>query len=719
MEAAALIKSFFVIPIVFVGFGLSFWVLLSDKKSMTNRILFLEIIVIMLSILTDYCAALFNGLTALLLIRISYVLLIFAAAIFYYFVQYFPFKSKRSLFLDFLVSFATLLIGFVTIFSNRIVHSIDNMYGGNQVNLGGYIWLYYFLSSCLIIVSFLILFSKYNESTKINKSKMNLMIIGIMIYVLSQVTFNLILPMFGIQALYYLGDYSIIIFIVFTAYAIVKHHLFDLKLAVMRSVTYFMVLSTLAGLYFIAAYILSLLFNQELNNPGQAVGGVIVSLMLAFVFQPIKHFFDRITDRLFYKSSYNSDIFFAHINQIATLTTDLGELLRSSANEIAKTIKIEQVYFIVLRSDERPISAGTRHHNNLPVKDIQMVNNYFKNSRNLFLDRSYLSDDEKNNDIKRLLVSHKTELILPLIISKEFIGYMCLGDKKIGQYSSRDVNVLKTVSDELTIAIKNALAIQEVRDLNATLKQRIANATKELRSSNVQLQRLDKAKDEFVGMASHQLRTPLTTIKGYLSMVMEGDAGEISAEQYRLLDEAFMSSERMVNLINDFLNVSRIQTGKFIIDKHPTNLVKLIEQEVDRLRPNANSRGLEFIFKKPKDFPTVNIDESKMREVVMNFADNALYYSYEGAKIDVRLYINDKNQAVFEIIDTGIGVSADDQPRLFTKFYRASNAKRQRPDGTGVGLFLAKKVISAHGGKIIFESVEGKGSMFGFSLPIE
>ena len=410
---------------------------------------------------------------------------------------------------------------------------------------------------------------------------------------------------------------------------------------------------------------------------------------------------------------------FAHINQIATLTTDLSELLKNSVNEIAKTIKIEQVYFIVLRSDEKPISVGTSHHNNLPTNDIKMIDNYFSNNSDSFLDKSYLLDEKEDYHLRRLLVSHKTELILPLVISREFIGYLCLGDKKSGQYSSRDINVLKTVSNELTIAIKNALAIQEVRELNATLQQKIANATKELRASNTQLQRLDKAKDEFVGMASHQLRTPLTTVKGYISMVMEGDAGEITSEQRRLLDEAFMSSERMVNLINDFLNVSRIQTGKFIIDKHPTNLVRLIEQEIDRLKPNATSRKLEFVFKKPKDFPIVNIDESKIREVVMNFADNALYYSHEGAKIDISLYIDDSNQAVFEVIDTGIGVPDEDQARLFTKFYRAGNAKKQRPDGTGVGLFLAKKVISAQGGRIIFESVEDKGSTFGFSLPIE
>jgi len=218
-------------------------------------------------------------------------------------------------------------------------------------------------------------------------------------------------------------------------------------------------------------------------------------------------------------------------------------------------------------------------------------------------------------------------------------------------------------------------------------------------------------------MASHQLRTPLTSVKGYISMVIEGDVGEITKPQKKLLNEAFMSSERMVHLINDFLNVSRIQTGKFIIDKSPVDLSKLVSEEIDSLRPNATARGLKFTYKPPKKFPIMELDEGKMRQVVMNFADNAIYYSSQNATIAVSLSI-DNNEVLFTVKDTGIGVPMDEREHLFSKFYRASNARVRRPDGTGVGIYLAKKVIDAHGGKIVFESVEGKGSTFGFRLPL-
>jgi signal transduction histidine kinase len=199
---------------------------------------------------------------------------------------------------------------------------------------------------------------------------------------------------------------------------------------------------------------------------------------------------------------------------------------------------------------------------------------------------------------------------------------------------------------------------------------------------------------------------------------MEGDVGKVTPQQKHLLEEAFISSERMVRLIGDFLNVSRLQTGKFVIDKRPVDLAKLVAQELEGLTPNATARNLKFIYKKPKNIPILDLDENKIQQVIMNFSDNALYYSKENSTIKVSLRVVD-GQVEFTVKDSGIGVPADQQAQLFNKFFRATNARKQRPDGTGVGLFLAKKVIDDHGGKVMFESKENKGSMFGFQLPIK
>jgi len=200
-------------------------------------------------------------------------------------------------------------------------------------------------------------------------------------------------------------------------------------------------------------------------------------------------------------------------------------------------------------------------------------------------------------------------------------------------------------------------------------------------------------------------------------MLMDGDVGKVTSEQKHLLQEAFISSERMVRLIGDFLNVSRLQTGKFIIDRHPVDLAKTIEEEVEGLGPNASARGMKFTYTAPKNFPLLDLDENKIQQVIMNFSDNAIYYSKENSTIAIKLAVVG-NHVEFTVKDTGIGVPHAEQEQLFNKFFRATNARKQRPDGTGVGLFLAKKVIDAHNGEIIFHSKEGEGSTFGFRLPI-
>jgi signal transduction histidine kinase len=302
-------------------------------------------------------------------------------------------------------------------------------------------------------------------------------------------------------------------------------------------------------------------------------------------------------------------------------------------------------------------------------------------------------------------------------ISEEGLGYMALGPKKSGNpYTQQDIRVLDTVANELIIAIQNALHYEEIQQFNVVLQARVDDATRKLRRTNEKLKALDETKDDFISMASHQLRTPLTSVKGYLSMVLEGDAGNINATQRKMLGQAFTSSQRMVYLIADLLNVSRLKTGKFVIDAAPINLAHMVSEEMDQLVETAAAREIELSYDQPAAFPDLQLDETKTRQVIMNFVDNAIYYTPAGGHIKVELSDN-PTSVELKVIDDGIGVPKAEQHHLFTKFYRAGNARKARPDGTGLGLYMAKKVILAQGGSIIFESKEGKGSTFGFLFP--
>ncbi len=493
--------------------------------------------------------------------------------------------------------------------------------------------------------------------------------------------------------------------------SVVRHGLFDVRAAVVRGMAYVLVLTSLGLVYYLLAYGASLLIFKGTVSAGLSLSpvNVVLALLLAFLFQPFKRFFDKLTNQLFYKEMYSSEEFYEGLNAIVRVTVSLRQLVSKSSEFIKETLKADSVSFFVYKGENSIVSGGSEGYKKIPLADIHA----FDSMRRPL----YVGDPTLPVEIRRILVSHKLAVAVPLYRNNDPVGLMCLGEHRTSHYSHRDIRVLRVAAGELVVGIQNALAIQEIRDLNENLQQRIDAATKELRRSNAQLQRLDETKDEFISMASHQLRTPLTSIKGYVSMLIDGDLGKISPQQRGVLEEAFSSSERMVHLIGDFLNVSRLQTGKFVIEKRPTDLAELIASEVSALKQNAESRGLKLKYVKPKNIPVMELDADKLRQVVMNFMDNAMYYSKSESTITITL--KKVGESVeFAVKDTGIGVPEAEQAGLFTKFFRASNARKTRPDGTGVGLFLAKKVVADHKGEIIFQSKEGKGSTFGFRLPL-
>jgi signal transduction histidine kinase len=295
--------------------------------------------------------------------------------------------------------------------------------------------------------------------------------------------------------------------------------------------------------------------------------------------------------------------------------------------------------------------------------------------------------------------------VVKLYARQRLVGLIVVGFRQaIEDITEDDTRFVGRLSETVGVALDNKLLFEENQHMLHQLKE-----------SNIKLKALDETKDDFISMASHQLRTPLTSVKGYISLVLEGDAGKLDPLQKQMLTQAFNSSQRMVYLIADLLNVSRLKTGKFIIETKPVNLATIISEELSQLDEAAKSRQLKLDYSPPKNFPEVMLDETKIRQVVMNFADNAIYYTPAGGNIKVEL-VDTPNTIELRIVDNGLGVPKAEQPHLFTKFYRAGNARKARPDGTGLGLFMAKKVIAAQGGALIFTSIEGKGSTFGFTF---
>lgn len=529
--------------------------------------------------------------------------------------------------------------------------------------------------------------------------------------------FNLILPALGNYDLIWIGPLSTFVFVPIAYLAVVRYGLFDLRDAAVRTVSYGLALSVLTVAYYMAALVIMWVLEVMIPTSGLQSGSVhvVLALLVALAFQPIRDFFNYATDWLFYRQEYNRNAFFLELGNLLSHNANLQLLLRRVAVFLQKVFKAEQVFFAV-HSEGAFRFFGAKGHGRLPLPDALGI--YQACDQRTGQSKVVIADAVEDAALYEMLRVHRIALVLPLVLRERVIGYLLLGEHRGRGYTMRDIQLLESAAGELTVALNNALSLEEVQQLNHSLRQRIDDATRELRESNRQLQRLDEAKNEFISMASHQLRTPLTSIKGYLDMVLEGDLGKINATQKTVLTEAFSSSERMVQLINDFLNVSRLQTGKFSIDRQPSSLEALVREEVTLLQVVARQRQITLKTAISRQLPPLAIDADKFRQVILNMIDNAIYYSPNHSTVSVQLR-REGDEAVFTVRDKGIGVPKEEQAGLFGKFFRASNARKRRPDGTGVGLFLARKVVLAHDGQIIFESTEGKGSVFGFRLPLD
>ncbi len=566
------------------------------------------------------------------------------------------------------------------------------------------------------LITYIKLIASYRRNAGQDKKRVGYAFVSIFVASFAALFTNLTLPILGKNQYVFAGPMFLLFFAVVVAWGIIKHKFFDIRLVVARSLAYILSVVLLASVYgFIAFNIINeYLFSNGQVDFWQRTTYTLLAVIIAFTFQPIKHFFDKWTNKIFYQDAYDSQALLNDLNSTLVTTLDLDVILESTSLLIEHYIKPSIVTFAIYKDGAVPEkNFSTASDRETDVHQVINLARKFSKKVTTFDDPEN-TDQSFTDEASKLNISMAVQLNAPS--QQKIVGAIILGPKKSGNpYAGQDQRIMEIIADELVIAIQNALRFEEIQQFNITLQEKVDKATAELRKANAKLVAMDQTKDDFISMASHQLRTPLTSVKGYVSMVLEGDVGKITKEQRKLLDQSFLSAQRMVYLIADLLNVSRLKTGKFVIEPKPSNLADVIEGELEQLKETAAARKLEMKFDKPKDFPVLNLDETKIRQVIMNFADNAIYYTPAGGHIEVKLV--DKGDSVeFTVTDDGIGVPKSEQHNLFTKFYRAGNAKKARPDGTGLGLFMAKKVVIAQGGSIIFKTQEGKGSTFGFSF---
>jgi signal transduction histidine kinase len=235
-------------------------------------------------------------------------------------------------------------------------------------------------------------------------------------------------------------------------------------------------------------------------------------------------------------------------------------------------------------------------------------------------------------------------------------------------------------------------------------------------SRNDQLHELDRMKDDFVASVSHELRTPLTSIRGYLELLREGEAGELTEEQHQFVSIVERNSDRLLRLVGDLLFVAQVEADKITLEPEPTDVEDLVRQAVDAARPAASEKGIELDVELD-GLGVLLADRARLAQVLDNLISNALKFTPSGGHVAVRTS-RQTDVVVIEVSDDGMGISAEDQSQLFQRFFRTASATEQAIQGTGLGLSIVKAIVEAHDGVITVKSVAGEGTVFRVELPL-
>lgn len=584
---------------------------------------------------------------------------------------------------------------------------------------GPIIPLYGFVFFIHLIAIFLRLLDRFRHSIGREKEQIRYLTFGVILMLLIIGTFNLFFVLVLNKPQYVvLGMSSFLVFEGFVFYAITKHRLLDIRLVVARTVAYSMLTLSIAVFYVGSTILISNTLLKTTTSTTQLLVYGVLTLIVAFTFQPLKRFFEQRTDKIFFKADYDSNALLSKLTKLMAETILIDDIAHKLLYEIIFQMRITRGSFVLTDAGKIFVteSQGYKLHEepSFSEKDVFSLQ---------ALDKNLIFEELEEGSTKELMRKLNVTIVIPLKTQVDHVGLLLLGEKSSGEiYSDKDIKVLEIFSPEAAISFENAKSVEKIRRFNITLREQVERATKDLKVANEQLKDLDKLKDEFLSIASHDLRTPMTAIKGYLWMALHGKAGEIVNPQLkRYLDISYASAERMIQLINDLLNVSRIKAGRVQMLFEEMDLKAIVDQVFAEITSKTTEKNILLKYEGSTKLPKVILDKQRFPEVLQNLIGNAVKFTPEKGKITVSAK-KSKDEGLVEISvsDTGVGLSKEDAAKLFEKYGRIEHSyqKAKESGGTGLGLYITKNYVELHGGKIWVESELGKGTSFIFTLHI-
>ncbi|MBN1793940.1 MAG: GAF domain-containing protein [Candidatus Omnitrophica bacterium] len=314
------------------------------------------------------------------------------------------------------------------------------------------------------------------------------------------------------------------------------------------------------------------------------------------------------------------------------------------------------------------------------------------------------------------LLKLRSAVIVPLSIKERCSGLILMGSEKKGVIQKEDNELIQILAQQLSASIENIYLYEELWNSQRELELKVQERTKELQQAYEDLKKLDEKKKEFVSAVSHELRTPLTSIKGYASILTSGKLGDVTEEQKERLQKINIHSNKLVSLVNNLLDISRIESGKVEMNIKPVLVKTLLDEIADMIAPQVKEKMIELKVEIPSSIEEVGADKEQLSRVFINLLSNAVKFTPDKGHIKITAS-KKEGYLQFDIADSGIGISRQDQEKLFTEFFRTQDAIDKGIKGTGLGLSLVKRIVEAHKGTIWVTSEVGKGAVFHFTLP--
>ena len=517
----------------------------------------------------------------------------------------------------------------------------------------------------------------------------------------------------------------------------------NVRIVITRSLLFSIMVLIVSSIFTIAVLLVSQL--ADITDRSTLIWvNIAVAVVVVLFLNPLRNFLGNITDKIFFKGAVDHQDVAHKLSDLIAHLLERDELLDKFAKELKRELKLKKTEILFCGDGLRACSlyhSNSHHqtsrqkgwgsdtptqHGSAPSYD--QIIKFFTQHQEIKVTEE---EERKVEDLRpgryrtqldktaKALAQKNIAVAAPVAIKKnhKITALIFLGDKNSGDiFDNRDIRLLELLRSQLASALEKSELYEEVKAFAGELKKKVQERTLQLREANTRLRQLDKAKTLFLSIASHQLRTPLTGIRGFLSMILQGDFGGLPAKVRQILEEVYSNTTRLIRLVSTFLNVSRIEAGHLSLMKVEYDLIPMARKVVNELKFEAQSKGIKLSFECKEKKIIANIDADKIEDVLVNLTDNAIKYTDKGW---VRLRLIDLGAKVrFEVQDTGQGLNQEEIKTLFNKFVRGDRAPKLHTDGSGLGLFIAKRIVEMHKGHIGVDSPGvGKGSTFWFEAP--